>query len=81
MYTNSNSNFVMSNFIVEQLNRSKDDLGCSYNVGKYLRSASIEMEVAQILIDANVDVTTVNHVCDTIVDHFAVAMYLEENDN
>ena len=70
----------MSSFTIEQLNRSQDDLGCSYNVGKYLKSAALEMEVAQILTDANVDVTTVNHVCDTIVDHFAVAMYLEGND-
>ena len=79
MYIDSSSNLVMSNFTIEQLNRSQDDLGCSYNVGKYLKSAALEMEVAQILADANVDVTTVNHVCDTIVDHFAVAMYLEQN--
>ena len=70
----------MSSFTIEQLNRSQDDLGCSYNVGKYLRSAAIEMEVAQILCDADVDVTTVNHVCDTIVDHFAVAMCQDDND-
>tara|TARA_B100000085_G_scaffold202499_1_gene186063 strand:+ start:54 stop:293 length:240 start_codon:yes stop_codon:yes gene_type:complete len=79
MYIDSSSNLVMSNFTIEQLNRSQDDLGCSYNVGKYLKSAALEMEVAQILADANVDVTIVNHVCDTIVDHFAVAMYLEQN--
>ena len=71
---------IMSNFTVEQLNRHKDDNGCSYNVGKYLHSAAIEAEVADVLRLNDVSEEVVNLVCDTIVDHFATAMYLEENE-
>ena len=67
----------MSSITIEQLNRSQFDVGCSYNVGKYLCSSSIEVEVAQILADAGISVQIIDLVCDTIVDHFAVAHYLE----
>jgi hypothetical protein len=70
----------MSIFTVEQLNRHKEDFGCSYNVGKYLHSAVIEVDVADILRMNDVSDEIINLVCDTIVDHFATAMYLEEND-
>jgi len=70
----------MSFFSIEQLNRSKNDVGCSYNVGKYLKSAALEMEVADVLRMNNVDEEVTNLVCDIIVDHFATAHYLEEND-
>ena len=69
----------MSSITIEQLNRFQYDVGCSYNVGKYLRSSSIEVEVAQILANAGVNVATIDAVCDTIVDHFAVAHYLEDD--
>ena len=70
----------MSIFTIEQLNRHKDDNGCSYNVGKYLHSTAIEAEVADVLRLNDVSEEVVNLVCDTIVDHFATAMYLEENE-
>lgn len=70
----------MSFFTIEQLNRSQNDTGCSYNVGKYLHSAAIETEVADVLRMNNVDEEVTNLVCDIIVDHFATAHYLEEND-
>lgn len=70
----------MSCFTIEQLNRSQDDTGCSYNVGKYLHSAAIEAEVADVLRLNNVSEELTNLVCDIIVDHFATAYYLEEND-
>lgn len=70
----------MSCFAIEQLNRSQNDIGCSYSVGDYLHSAAIEMEVADVMRMNNVDEETVCLVCDIIVDHFATAHYLEEND-
>ena len=69
----------MSFFAIEQLNRSKNDVGCSYNVGKYLKSAALEMEVAEVMRMNNVDQEVTNLVCDIIVDHFATAHYLEDN--
>ena len=70
----------MSCFAIEQLNRSKNDIGCSYSVGDYLHSAAIETEVADVLRMNSVDEEIVCLVCDIIVDHFATAHYLEEND-
>ena len=70
----------MSCFAIEQLNRSQNDIGCSYSVGDYLHSAAIETEVADVLRMNGVDQEVTNLVCDTIDDHFATAHYLEEND-
>ena len=71
----------MSNFTIEQLNPSKGELGCSWNVGKYLRSASIEADIAEILRENKIDEGIINLVCDTVVDHFATAEYLEHADD
>ena len=76
----SHQNMMLSPFTVEQLNRHKDDNSCSYNVGKYLHSASIEAEVADVLRLNNVSEEVINLVCDTIIDHFATAVYLEQNE-
>ena len=71
---------MLSPFTIEQLNSHKDDNACSYNVGKYLHSAAIEAEVADVLRLNNVSEEVINLVCDTIIDHFATAVYLEQNE-
>jgi hypothetical protein len=71
----------MSNFTIEQLNPSKGELGCSWNVGKHLRSASIEADIAEILRENQIDEELINLVCDTVVDHFATARYIETSDD
>ena len=67
---------TMSNFTIEQLN--KDNLASSINVGNYLRSASIEMELADLLRSYSVDDHVIEHCCNVVVDHFATAMFLED---
>jgi hypothetical protein len=66
----------MSNFKVEQLNN--ETLAASYNVGKYLRSASIETELADALRSYNIDNYVIEHCCNVVVEHFATAMFLED---
>ena len=71
---------MLSHFTVEQLNRHRDDIGCSYNIGKYLHSAAIEAEVADVLRMNDVSEEVINLTCDIIIDHFATALYLEHNE-
>ena len=66
---------------IEQLNPDLGEMGCSWNVGKYLRSAAIEADIAEILRDNQIDEKIVNLICDTVVDHFATAEYLEHADD
>ena len=47
---------------------------------KSLTSAAIESEVADVLRMNEVSEEVINLVCDIIVDHFATAIYLEQND-
>ena len=76
----SHSKLMLSPFTVEQLNSHKDDNACSYNVGKYLHSAAIEAEVADVLRMNDVSEEVINLTCDIIIDHFATAVYLEQNE-
>jgi len=66
----------MTHFTIEQLNAN--NLSSSFNVGKYLRSASIESELADVLMKNNVSEDVIAQCCEVVVDHFAVAMFLEE---
>ena len=67
-------------FTVEQLNTYKDINGASFNFGEHLQSAAIEAEVADVLRMNEVSEEVINLVCDIIVDHFATAVYLEQNE-
>ena len=67
----------MTSFTIERLNPDLGEMGCSWNVGKYLRSASIEADIAEILRENEINEELINLICDTVVDHFATAEYLE----
>ena len=71
---------MSSTITIEQLNPDLGEMGCSWNVGKYLRSAAIEADIAEILRENQIDEKIVNLICDTVVDHFATAEYLEHAD-
>ncbi len=66
----------MSNFTIEQLNN--ETLASSINVGNYLRSANIEMELADLLRFYSVDDHVIEQCCNVVVDHFSTAMFLED---
>ena len=70
----------MQPFTIEQLNKQKDENGASFNFGKHLQSAAIEAEVSDVLRMNEVSEEVINLVCDIIVDHFATAIRLEQND-
>jgi len=66
----------MTNFTIEQLDSK--NFSSSFNVGNYLRSASIESELADLLRSENVSEDVITQCCEVVVDHFATAMFLEE---
>ena len=70
----------MQPFTIEQLNKQKDENGASFNFGEHLQSGAIEAEVSDVLRMNEVSEEVINLVCDIIVDHFATAIRLEQND-